>query len=181
MWRNYMTVGLRALMKNRTYAFINIVGLAIGLAACLMLLLYVRYERSYDAWLPKAGNVYQVQSHFRDPETGEEGHLQMSPYVAGTRLRQDYRQIEASVYALNASPVVVRNNTTWLIQDAIKAKTSRYKARVGRDTVDTKDTNSNQGDFAYSDAMNFGGPVRWNCGACANRMAHGDGEQACHK
>ena len=44
MWRNYMTVGIRALTKNKTYAFINIVGLAIGLAACLMLLVYVRYE-----------------------------------------------------------------------------------------------------------------------------------------
>jgi hypothetical protein len=80
-----------------------------------------------------------------------------------------------------SSPVVVRNNTTWRIQDAIKAKTSTYKVKVGRDVVDTKDTNSNQGDFEYSDTINFGGAVRWNCGACANRMAHGDGEQACHK
>ena len=67
MWRNYLTVGLRALAKNRTYAFINIFGLAIGLAACLMLLLYVRYETSYDEWLPNAENTYQFQSHYRDP------------------------------------------------------------------------------------------------------------------
>jgi hypothetical protein len=80
-----------------------------------------------------------------------------------------------------SAPVVVRNNTTWRILDAIKAKTSAYKVKAGRDVVDTKDTNSNQGDFAYSSEMNFGGPVRWNCGACANRMAHGDGEQSCHK
>ena len=80
-----------------------------------------------------------------------------------------------------SSPVVVRNNTTWRIHDAIKAKTSIYKVKVGRDTVDTKETNSNQGDFEYSDAMNFGGPVRWNCGACANRMAHGDAGESCHK
>ena len=52
MWRNYLTVGLRALAKNRTYAFINIFGLALGLAACLLILLYVRYERSYDAGCP---------------------------------------------------------------------------------------------------------------------------------
>ena len=44
MWRNYLTVGFRALTKNRTYALINIIGLSIGLAACLILLLYVRYE-----------------------------------------------------------------------------------------------------------------------------------------
>ena len=54
MWRNYFTVGIRALVKNRTYAFINIVGLAIGLAACLLILLYVRYELSYDSWVPNA-------------------------------------------------------------------------------------------------------------------------------
>ncbi len=80
-----------------------------------------------------------------------------------------------------SSPVVVRNNTTWRIHDSIKAKTSVYKAKIERDVVDTKDTNSNQGDFEYSDQMNFGGPVRWNCGACANRMAHGEGEQSCNK
>ena len=35
MWRNYLTVGLRALVKNKTYTFINIFGLALGFAACL--------------------------------------------------------------------------------------------------------------------------------------------------
>lgn len=70
------------------------------------------------------------------------------------------------------APVVVRNNTTWRIRDAIKAKTSIYKVKVGRDTVDTKATNSNQGEFEYSSEMNFGGAVQWNCGACANRAAH---------
>ena len=42
MWRNYVTVGLRSLLKNKTYAFINVFGLAMGMAACLMILLYVR-------------------------------------------------------------------------------------------------------------------------------------------
>jgi putative ABC transport system permease protein len=54
MWGNYLTLGYRSLMKNGTYAFINIAGLALGLAACLLLLLYVRYETSYDQWLPDA-------------------------------------------------------------------------------------------------------------------------------
>ena len=57
MWRNYLTVGVRALAKNKTYAFINILGLAIGMAACLMILLYVRYEMSYDKWIPDADRI----------------------------------------------------------------------------------------------------------------------------
>lgn len=77
------------------------------------------------------------------------------------------------------SPVVVRNNTTWRIREAIKAKTSSYKVKLGRDVVDTKGTNSNQGDFEYTDTMNFGGPARWNCGACANQAASGEHDESC--
>lgn len=77
------------------------------------------------------------------------------------------------------SPVVVRNNTTWRVREAIKAKTSFYRVKLGRDVVDTKDTNSNQGEFEYTDTMDFGGPARWNCGADANHAASGTGEQTC--
>ena len=108
MWRNYMTVGVRALVKNKTYAFINIFGLAIGLAACLMLLLYVRYETSYDAWLPNAENTYQFQTHYKSKQTGEEADLQMAAYVSGQRLKADFPQIEHMVYALGAEPVIRR-------------------------------------------------------------------------
>ena len=65
-----------------------------------------------------------------------------------------------------SQPLVVRNNTTWRIHDAIKAKTSLYRVKVGRDQVDTKDTNSNQGEFEYTDKTDFGSPARWNCGGC---------------
>jgi len=108
MWRNYMTVGLRALVKNKTYAFINVFGLGVGLAACLMLLLYVRYETGYDSALPNAENTYQFQTHFRNPQTGEEGHLQMTSYVSGQRLKADFPQVERSVYAMASEPVVMR-------------------------------------------------------------------------
>jgi putative ABC transport system permease protein len=119
MWRNYVTVGVRALVKNKTYAFINIFGLAIGLAACLMLLLYVRYETSYDQWLPNADNTYQFQSHYRSKQTGEEMHLQMTSYVAGQRLEQDFPQIERSVYALSSGPVVLRGGESLDTDDVL--------------------------------------------------------------
>ena len=94
MWRNYLTVGFRALTKNRTYAFINIFGLAIGLAACVMLLLYVRYETSYDTWLPHAERIYQVQTVATDPETGERRESQSAPRPIGAALAKDFAEIE---------------------------------------------------------------------------------------
>ncbi len=109
MWRNYLTVGFRALMKSRTYAFINILGLAIGMAACLMILLYVRYEFSYDRWIPGADRVFQVQSWYQARETGQEAQLQMTPYRAGKSLAGDFPQIEREVYVNNNTPVFFRN------------------------------------------------------------------------
>ncbi|HEY0386078.1 MAG TPA: DUF1326 domain-containing protein [Pyrinomonadaceae bacterium] len=70
-----------------------------------------------------------------------------------------------------SQPVVVRNNTTWRIHDAIKARTSIYRIKAGHDSINTKDTNSNQGEFEYTNQTDFGGPAQWNCGACANSKA----------
>ncbi len=108
MWRNYLTVAVRALAKNRTYAFINIVGLAIGLAACLMILIYVRYETSYDAWLPDAERIYQVQAISTDPEN-EAGPPQQGAHgVVAESLARAFPEIEAATRAESEGMVVMR-------------------------------------------------------------------------
>src|SRR3546814_20086372 len=71
MWRNYLTVALRALAKNRAYTIINIAGLSLGIAACLLILSYVRYEFSYDECLPDSENVFPLQDF--SPATDEGG------------------------------------------------------------------------------------------------------------
>src|SRR5687767_8772857 len=121
MWKNYLTVGVRALAKNKTYAFINIVGLAIGMAACLMILLFVRYEMSYDKWVPGAENVYQFQSWYKARATGEENKLQMTPYVAGEALEKDFPQVEAKVYAFGTEPVFIKDGQASTIEDFLYA------------------------------------------------------------
>ncbi|HEX8226201.1 MAG TPA: ABC transporter permease [Allosphingosinicella sp.] len=117
MWRNYLTVGLRALAKNKTYAFINVFGLALGLAACLMILLYVRYELSYDEWLPNNENVYQWQTNYHDQQTGEDLNLQMASYVAGKALQKDFPQVEKRVYAGGGGFTVLRNGEAIAIEN----------------------------------------------------------------
>ena len=117
MWRNYVTVGVRALAKSRTYAFINIFGLAIGMTACLMILLYVRYELSYDRWIPEAERIYQVQSWYKSRETGREDQLQMTPYAAGKSIRDSFPQVEAEVYVSNNDPVLLRDGEATSTED----------------------------------------------------------------
>ena len=117
MWRNYLTVGVRALAKNKTYAFINIFGLAIGLAACLMILLYVRYELSYDKALPGADQAYQFQSYFTDPDAGEVQKIQMAAYVSKDFLKKDFPQVETAVHALSSGPIVLKGGQAYATED----------------------------------------------------------------
>jgi hypothetical protein len=72
------------------------------LAACLMLLLYVRYERSYDEWLTNVENVYQLQAKLTDPGTREVTNISHA-FIAGETLRKDFPQIEAKTYLMRLS------------------------------------------------------------------------------
>lgn len=94
MWRNTLMMTLRRLTLNRAYAAINIGGLALGLAGCLMILGYVRYEQSYDSWLPDHGRVYQIQTEIRPPAMAVV-HNQTSSFPLQERMPGGFPQIEA--------------------------------------------------------------------------------------
>ncbi len=60
MLKNYLTVAFRHLVRNKAFSFINLAGLAVGMAACVLILLYVRDERSYDQFHEKADHLYRL-------------------------------------------------------------------------------------------------------------------------
>ncbi len=68
MIRNYFKTAWRNLVRRKSYAAINITGLAIGIAACLLLFLVVRYEMSYDKFQPNYKNIYHVVTEDRFPD-----------------------------------------------------------------------------------------------------------------
>ena len=109
IWRNYWTVAIRALAKSKTYSVINIAGLAIGMAACILILLYLRYERSYETWLPDVENTYQFQTYARDPDSGDEFFMQMASYTTKERIEKDFLCI------IPSSAVEVREAYVWNI------------------------------------------------------------------
>jgi len=66
MFRLNLKIALRNLWRNRTSSIINIIGLAVGLSACLLLLLYVNYEMNFDRHFKDADKIYQVMTNFQD-------------------------------------------------------------------------------------------------------------------
>lgn len=109
MWRNYWTVAVRALAKSKTYSIINIAGLAIGMAACILILLYIRYEQSYDKWIPDADNTYEVQAWYPHPKDGEPSFFQMGTYVAQPYIKKDFPQVQRVAYIQDNNPVFLKD------------------------------------------------------------------------
>jgi putative ABC transport system permease protein len=69
--RNYLTVALRYLFRHRLFSFINIAGLAVGLACAILILLFVRDELSYDRWIPGSENLWRVEITYHVPGRDE--------------------------------------------------------------------------------------------------------------
>src|SRR5690348_10400096 len=68
MFRNYLTIALRNIVRHRLYSFINIAGLAIGLACVILVILFVRDELSYDRWIPDTQNLYRLEMTAQMPD-----------------------------------------------------------------------------------------------------------------
>src|SRR5574341_114019 len=60
MFKNYLKITLRNLLRHKGYSFINIAGLAVGMACCLLIVFYVQDELSYDRFHENAGRLYRV-------------------------------------------------------------------------------------------------------------------------
>jgi len=61
MFRNYLSIALRNLARHKLFSFINIGGLGLGLACTTFIILFVRDELSWDAWIPASQNLYRVE------------------------------------------------------------------------------------------------------------------------
>ncbi|MGC4035104.1 MAG: ABC transporter permease [Chitinophagaceae bacterium] len=72
MFRNYLIVAFRNLKRNKIFSAINVLGLAIGISASLVIFLMIRFDYSYDRFVPDGGRVYRIVSDFG--EQGKEGH-----------------------------------------------------------------------------------------------------------
>lgn len=92
MLHNYLTIAIRSLLRYPAYTLINVVGLAIGLAACMLILRYVWDELSYDRYHPHADRVYRVVDDIES--AGQTVQTAGSPSGWGPALKRDFPEIE---------------------------------------------------------------------------------------
>jgi len=61
MLKNYLQIAFRNIQRHKGYSFINIAGLAVGMACCMLIMLYVRDELSYDRYNEKIDQIYRLE------------------------------------------------------------------------------------------------------------------------
>jgi putative ABC transport system permease protein len=75
MIKNYFKIAWRNLLRNKAFSFINVVGLAFGLTCCLLLVLYLQQELSYDRFHSKADRIVRVIMEYKIGDGGNKGNF----------------------------------------------------------------------------------------------------------
>jgi putative ABC transport system permease protein len=91
--RYFLRIYLRNLFTHKKFAYINILGLSVGITVSLLILLFIRYETSFDSFNPGAGRIYRIAA-----ENIQEGTLgATTPIALSDVLRKDYPEIETVI------------------------------------------------------------------------------------
>lgn len=117
MLKNYLKIAFRNLIKTRQYSVINVLGLSIGMAACLLILHYVYFQKSYDKLFDKNERIYRLR-YERTSETGETVHFSSCCPPLGLRIRKLLPEVE-KVGRIWRYTALVSNNEKKFIEERI--------------------------------------------------------------
>src|SRR5215203_5417377 len=101
MYRNFIKIAWRNLLKNKMFSIINVAGLAIGLSCFMLIALYVLSELSYDRFYKASNRIYRINSDVRFG--GSDLHLPVSSDIMGATLAKDYPQVEQYTRVFNSA------------------------------------------------------------------------------
>ena len=110
MFRNYIIIAMRNLIKQRFYTLINVTGLATGIAACLVILLFVNNELSFDQHHEKVSRIYRVNGEIKFG--GNHYKLAVSPAPLAEAMVQDYPEVESAVRFRSRGSYLVKKSET---------------------------------------------------------------------
>jgi putative ABC transport system permease protein len=95
MFQNYLKIAWRNITRNRSHAIINLLGLAIGIACCVLIMLWVTDELSYDRWNEKAERTYRITPEINFG--GSHKHYATAPAPLAGALKSDFPEVETSL------------------------------------------------------------------------------------
>ena len=93
MLKNYLKIAWRNLLRNKSFSFLNIVGLSIGLAVTGLILIWINFEVGVDQFHEKKDRIYEVYNKY--PVDGEIWTWNSTPKIMGPTIKKDYPEVES--------------------------------------------------------------------------------------
>jgi len=112
MFRNYLKVALRSLWKSKGFTAINIIGLAAGLGVCLLIVLYVADELSYDRFNVNADRIYRLDADIYFNSTQFTSSI--SPKPLALTLTKECPQVEQMVRINSSNDILIKKGGDWI-------------------------------------------------------------------
>ena len=110
MLRNYLTVAIRSILKDKFYSLINVFGLMLGIASCIFIAIYIHDELSYDRFNTKADRIYRVNEFIETEGSGERSSS--VPFPLGPTLEEEYSTLvetQVRLFDFQAPTILVSN------------------------------------------------------------------------
>ena len=117
MFKNYLTMTIRIFRKHKIYSIINIAGLSLGMAICILILLWVQDELSYDRFNANADQIYRVC--FSDLWSGERVKFSSTPTGIGPALQQDFPEVINSARLYRMPDVLVGHEEKRVVEEYV--------------------------------------------------------------
>lgn len=105
MLKNYLKIAFRSLLRSKTHSIINILGLGIGIACCILIVLFVKDEWTFDTFHTKADRIYRVWAR-EDYGKDEVFFYTVTPFPMGPTLKDNFAEVEYQVRINNIGPQV---------------------------------------------------------------------------
>ncbi len=120
MLKSYLKIAWRNLIWHKSFSFINIGGLSIGIAACLLISLYVHYQLSFDAANSKKDRILRVSNVIHTPEN-DNINMALTPELLGTTLNRSFPEVQTAVRFAPTKGVIKLNGQIFKEDDIYTA------------------------------------------------------------
>ncbi len=112
MLQNYLKIAFRNLWRRKGYSIINVLGLAVGMACCILIVLYVRHEMSYDRFFANTDRIYRIALERKYP--GRETFYAITPHSISAAAAQEIPEIQEVTRLFGGfgdTPIIYQNKT----------------------------------------------------------------------
>ncbi len=124
MFKNYFKIAFRNLWKNKVFSFINIMGLTVGMTACFLIFLYVKFELSYDAFNSKADRIYRLVTDLKTPS--DNLHIGVTSWAFAPKIKSELPEVQSFARISRGSFLITKGNIKFQEDKCLFANSSLF-------------------------------------------------------